>query len=263
MNNLIPFSFDGAAVRVVMHNGEPWFVAKDVCDVLEIANPWDAVSALDRRDVEKVLLSILNLGNSDVQDEAPKHGGARSLNIVSESGLFALVFRSRKPEALRFQRWVTSEVLPSIRKTGCYIAIPDDSYARAAIRFEYLKRVADVFGLSHNAALIAADNAVYKDYGISFKEKLQITLQADDNEVPLLVSEIGSLLGFEGSTVKRGAPVNGLLVELGYQERVGKSWVPTAKGAPYAFVSQTGKKHKDGSPVTQVKWKKSIVDFLR
>ncbi len=88
-------------------------------------------------------------------------------------------------------------------------------------------------------------------------------MQAEDNEVPLLVSEIGSLLGFEGSTVKRGAPVNGLLVELGYQERVGSSWVPTAKGSPYAFVSQTGKKHKDGTPVTQVKWKRSVVDSLK
>lgn len=251
MNNLVEFAFEEHRVRVEFGvNGEPLFNANDVCAVLEYTNPHKAIADhVDEEDLTK--------------REVLTDGGVQHANFLTESGLYAIILGCKLPAAKKFKRWVTSEVLPSIRKTGGYTAIPDDNYARAAVRFEYLKRVADVFGLSHNAALIAADNAVARDYGISFKEKLQITLQAEDNEVPLLVSEIGSMLGFEGSTVKRGAPVNGLLAELGYQERVGKSWVPTAKGAPYAFVSQTGKKHKDGSPVTQVKWKKSIVYFLR
>lgn len=86
-------------------DGEPWFVAKDVCDALDLSNPSVAVSALD--DDER---SKFNLGR---QGET---------NIVSEPGLYKLVMRSRKPEAKAFQRWVTHDVLPSIRRTGAYEA---------------------------------------------------------------------------------------------------------------------------------------------
>lgn len=84
--------------------GEPWFVAKDVCDILEISNPSDALKRLD--DDER---SRFNLGR---QGET---------NIVNEAGLYVLVLGSRKPEAHEFKRWVTHEVLPQIRRTGGYI----------------------------------------------------------------------------------------------------------------------------------------------
>ena len=88
--------------------GEPWFVAKDVCDILEISNPSDALKRLD--DDER---SRFNLGR---QGET---------NIVNEAGLYVLVLGSRKPEAHEFKRWVTHEVLPQIRKTGGYIPTTD------------------------------------------------------------------------------------------------------------------------------------------
>ena len=156
-------------------------------------------------------------------------------------------------------------MLPSIRKTGSYgiqslltnreLASRDlDAYNRAAL----------LFGLSKNAALIAADNAVARDYGISFKDKLRITLQAEDNEVPLLVSAIGAELGIAGGVQKRGKMVNDMLVGMGLQVMTSNGdWLPTEAGAPYAFVAQTGKKHKDGTPVTQVKWKQSVVELIK
>lgn len=99
------FEFKGAALRTLTdENGEPWFVAKDVCDILEISNPSDALKRLD--DDER---SRFNLGR---QGET---------NIVNEAGLYALVLGSRKPEAHEFKRWVTHEVLPQIRRTGGYI----------------------------------------------------------------------------------------------------------------------------------------------
>lgn len=100
------YNFNGAALRTLTdENGEPWFVAKDVCDILEISNPSDALKRLD--DDER---SRFNLGR---QGET---------NIVNEAGLYVLVLGSRKPEAHEFQRWVTHEVLPSIRKHGGYMA---------------------------------------------------------------------------------------------------------------------------------------------
>lgn len=92
-------------IRTVILNGEPWFVAKDVCDILGTTNPTMAMEGLE--DFER---AKFNLGR---QGEA---------NIISESGFYTLVLRSRKTIAKPFRIWVTSEVLPSIRKTGKYTA---------------------------------------------------------------------------------------------------------------------------------------------
>ena len=93
-------------LRTVVKGGEPWFVAKDVCDALEISNPTIAVSRLDDDEVAK-----FNLG-----------GLSGESNVVSESGLYSLVLGSRKPSAHEFKRWVTHDVIPTIRKTGGYVA---------------------------------------------------------------------------------------------------------------------------------------------
>ena len=94
--------------------GEVWFVLKDVCDCMNIANARDTASRLDKED-----LCSLNVGNADGQKVG--RGGARKINIINESGLYNVIFISRKPEAQTFKRWVTSVVLPSIRKNGGYI----------------------------------------------------------------------------------------------------------------------------------------------
>lgn len=93
-------------IRTIVIDGEPWFVAVDVCNVLEIKNPSDALN----KQLEDFERARFNLG---------RQGKA---NIISESGFYTLVLRSRKPIAKPFRIWVTSEVLPSIRKTGSYIA---------------------------------------------------------------------------------------------------------------------------------------------
>ena len=111
MNNEIrKFDFRGAALRTLTDEaGEPWFVAKDVCDIL----------GTDTRDLHKILESdeITNVDSIHIA----QNGGKAPL-IISEPGLYRLVMKSRKPEAKEFQRWVTHEVLPSIRKHGGYMA---------------------------------------------------------------------------------------------------------------------------------------------
>lgn len=100
------FSQEKAPIRVQLINSEPWFVATDVCQVLGISNNRDAVSRLD--DDEKATSAL------------PTQFGVKDMWLVSESGLYSLIFQSRKAEAKKFRKWVTSEVLPSIRKKGYY-----------------------------------------------------------------------------------------------------------------------------------------------
>ena len=105
MNDLQIFkNSDFGELRTIVKEGEPWFVAIDVCKALEVSNPTVAVSRLDSDEVAK-----FNLGSLSGES-----------NIVSESGLYSLALGSRKPQAKPFKRWVTHEVIPSIRKHGAY-----------------------------------------------------------------------------------------------------------------------------------------------
>ncbi|MDD0928020.1 Bro-N domain-containing protein [Xylella fastidiosa subsp. multiplex] len=105
--SIIPFDFHSHAVRVVMRDGNPWFVATDVCTALGYRNPSKAIADhLDDDERSNEQLDRSRMGSKAV--------------IISESGLYALILRSRKPEARKFAKWVTSEVMPSIRKTGSY-----------------------------------------------------------------------------------------------------------------------------------------------
>ena len=128
MNNEIrKFDFKGAALHTLTDEaGEPWFVARDVCDILELSNVTEALRPLD--DDEKSNFRI---------SEVAQNGGRAPL-IISEPGLYKLIMRSRKQEAKEFQRWVTHEVLPQIRKTGGYIPTSEsdsdeDIMARAVL----------------------------------------------------------------------------------------------------------------------------------
>ena len=118
MNEIIPFNFQGAAVRVIQNaDGQPWWVAKDVCDVLDLENVTWAVSGLEED--EKAELSITQVSSNGTEQK-------RKTIIINEPGLYSLVLRSRKPEAKEFKRWITHEVLPRIRKTGSYQIQPAD-----------------------------------------------------------------------------------------------------------------------------------------
>lgn len=109
------FEFNPNPLRVVMRDGEPWFVAADVCAALAVQNITQAVARLD--DDERAMFNIAPQGNT---------------NLINESGLYSLIMGSRKPEAKKFRKWVTAEVLPAIRKTGRYEAPAAAAAAPAA-----------------------------------------------------------------------------------------------------------------------------------
>lgn len=103
------FTYKGKEVRTTEIDGETWFVAKDVCDILEIVNHRDTVAKCLDEDEKRV---------SPIS--TPSNGGYSDITLISEAGLYTLLMRSNKPEAKPFRRWVTHDVLPSIRKTGSY-----------------------------------------------------------------------------------------------------------------------------------------------
>lgn len=136
MSSVVTFNFVAQSVRIVMRADDPWFVAVDVCSALEIVNTSRALDRLD--DDEKGVHSM----------NTP--GGNQQLSIINESGLYSLILTSRKPEAKKFKKWVTSEVLPAIRKTGRYEApaapkpgIPDAQWR------EILGLIRDIAGHCH------------------------------------------------------------------------------------------------------------------
>lgn len=121
MNELIIFKNDEfGEIRTIEIENEPWFVAKDICDILELSNPTMAISRLDEDERTK-----LNLGRQG------------NTNLVNEYGLYNLILASRKKEAKEFKRWITHEVIPSIRKNGGYIAgqenLSDDELIQKAL----------------------------------------------------------------------------------------------------------------------------------
>lgn len=111
MSEITPFDFEGSGVRWTIVEGEPWFAIPDLCRVLGHTNP---TMAADR-------LEIDDLSFAEVIDSL---GRRQRTRLTNESGLFELIIRSNKPDAKRFRRWITSEVLPALRKYGSYTIMP-------------------------------------------------------------------------------------------------------------------------------------------
>jgi len=106
------FNYRDQQVRTVVKDGEPWFVAKDVCNVLGITDARKSVNLLDEDERNSIPVTD-SLGRN------------QETFIINEPGLYSLILRSRKPEAKQFKRWITHEVIPTIRKTGGYVANDD------------------------------------------------------------------------------------------------------------------------------------------
>lgn len=159
MNSSIQvFDYEDFTVRTYTdENGEVWLVAKDVCDVLGLSNPTEALKSLD--DDEKMTLR-------DSEGHSGQRGGAQFLNVINEPGLYKLTFRSKKPNAKEFTRRVTHEILPSIRKTGSYTILEKRKHAVHA---------QDKKPLPQTSAPVKAADAIYTK---AFKAKTDKDFQA-------------------------------------------------------------------------------------
>lgn len=175
---------DFGDVRVIMKDGIPWFVAADVCRALEIQNHRDALSRLD--DDEKGVAITDTLG------------GKQNMSIVNESGLYALTLTSRKPNAKKFRKWLTGEVVPSIFRTGSYSI----QNSRPIINGNEIKLIGtmaqdiqSIFAVKRGIALSQAIDIVGDNYKLNFNSLKQLLPPAEHDTGYLNPTQIGERLG--------------------------------------------------------------------
>ena len=212
MNKLTIFNYEGNTVRTVMKDGNPWWVLKDVCSVLEIGNSRDVMARLDSD--EKGV---------DIIDTP---GGKQEVSIINESGLYSVILVSRKPGAKKFKRWVTHEVLPSIRRHGLYatdelLANPDFLIqALQELKAERAKNAELTTTISIQEQQIAEmkPKASYYDVVLNCKDAVSITTIAKDYG-------------------KSGRWFNEYLHDLGVQFRQGKIWLLYQKYAQHGYTT--------------------------
>jgi prophage antirepressor-like protein len=228
MSNLIPFHFGTQEVRIHLdEDGEPWWVAKDVCDVLGLEQVNRAIARLKPEE------------KGDTRIITP--GGMQTVRTINEPGLYRLIFRSDKSEAQVFQSWVFEEVLPSIRKTGKYEVapprprmdgppIPEEMAIRQVESWLYLGRM---FGTPEHIIQQEAVKQIEATTGLNLRP-LMLASPAQQNIAPedmmLEPTELAVRFGLPSAYA-----LNRHLEALGWQvKRIGGGWEPTPIGAPHA-----------------------------
>ena len=240
-SDLQVFDYHGSAVRTIDKDGEIWFMAKDLCDILELSDVSMTVRNLD--DDEKLIQALFVSGQ------------VREVMTVNEPGLYSLIFKSRKPEAKLFSRWVTHEVLPQIRKTGSY-SVKDNQEVTTTDAVSAARIIFESAGIKGNQCALALDR-VYRSYtGRSALDTGNITLTAPTNNQLLTPTEIGRRFGIKAKRV------NQILAGAGFQHKVNDTWEAIGRGNDFVVMVDVGKKHGNGTAVRQLKWDSSILDVF-
>ena len=246
MNQIVAFDFESNNVRVVMgEDGEPWFVAADVCAAITIST--EQTRRLD--DDEKGLRAM----------QTP--GGQQEMVTINESGLYSLIFTSRKAEARRFKRWVTREVLPSIRKTGSYAApgsvaaLPAATQDRVTAILLIGEAVAKVPGVKYGIAMAATLTCIHENTGLSVETMRRALPACNEPLAAVNPTKLGEQIGLSARTV------NLRLAALGYQERndrdeweltdAGRAW---GEALPYS---------RNGHSGYQILWRPEVCELLK
>lgn len=243
---LVPFDFEGRPVRVVTDpQGEPWFVAADVL----------ATIGLDRKALERL--------DEDEKGVSSIHtpGGGQEMTTVNEPGLYTLVLGSRKAEAKRFKRWVTHEVLPSIRKTGSYAvpgalaSLPAPTQDRVTALLLISEAVAKVPGVKAGIAMAATLTCIQENTGLAV-ETLRRTLPAANEPMcSLNATQLGKLAGLSAKATNRR------LAALGLQNRNDRDeWELTDAGEAWAEAMPYS---RNGHSGYQILWNPTVVEQLR
>jgi prophage antirepressor-like protein len=250
-SSLVPFDFEGSQIRIFTdEQGDPWFIATDVCNVVGIGNPRQATTRLDAD--EKGVIST----------DTP--GGVQSVATVNESGLYSLVLGSRKPEAKRFKRWVTHEVLPAIRRTGRYAlpglaptpaSLPSDKQDSVGALLLIGQAVAQVPGVKPGIAMAATLTCIQENTGLAM-ETLRRALPATADPIcSLNATGLGQLLGMKAKDTNQHLAACGLQIRNPRGEweltNAGLQW---AEALPYCRGGHSG---------YQILWNPAVVDVVR
>lgn len=205
------------SIRTLEINGEPWFVGKDVADVLGYSNTRDALKKhVDSEDK--------GVANCDTL------GGKQELIIINESGLYSLILSSKLPTAKEFKRWVTSEVLPTIRKHGAYMTA--DTLEAAILNPDYLIQILTALkGEQEKRKALEAETAVQK------QQIAELQPKASYYDVVLNCKDLLSVTEIAKDYGKSGTWLNKKLHELGVQFKQGKIWLLYQKYAEKGYTS--------------------------
>jgi len=248
MSNIVAFDFESHNVRVVVgHDGEPWFVAADVASALDYQAAKDLTRFID--DDEK--------GRQIV----PTLGGEQELLVINEPGLYSAILKSRKPEAKRFKRWVTHEVLPSIRKTGSYAApgsvaaLPAPTQDRVHAILMIGEAIAKVPGVKPGIAMAATLTCIHDNTGLQIEHLRRALPVANEPICSLNPTQLGERLGLSARSVNLRLQSHGFQYKNDRDEweltESGKRW---AEALPYS---------RNGHSGYQILWNPEVVDVIR
>ncbi len=249
MSQIIPFQFETHALRVQVDGaGQPWFNANDVCDALDLGNARQALeSHADPEDVQKF--------------DTLTAGGRQRQNHVNESGLYALILGSSKEASKRFKRWVTSEVLPSIRKTGGYaappsaVALPAPTQDRVSSLLLIGDAVAKVPGVKTGIAMAATLTCIHENTGLAIESLRRALPGADAPICSLNATQLGKLLSLSAKAT------NQRLAEHGLQSRNERDeWELTEAGESWAEAMPFSRHGHSGY---QILWNPAVTDLIR
>ncbi|MDA8327550.1 MAG: BRO family protein [Betaproteobacteria bacterium] len=246
MNQIVAFDFESHDVRVVIdQNGEPLFVAADLLSTLHLDR-----KALERLDDDEKGVSSIHTP-----------GGVQEMTVVSESGLFNLVLGSRKPEAKRFKRWVTHEVLPSIRKTGSYAApgsvaaLPAPTQDRVHAILMIGEAVARVPGVKAGIAMAATLTCIHDNTGLAIEQMRRALPVSQEPICSLNPTQLGERLGLSARTANLRLQSHGFQFKNDRDEweltESGKRW---AEALPYS---------RNGHSGYQILWNPEVCDVIR
>lgn len=273
MSSLTVFQFESHEVRVVGTADNPWWVAADVCAVLEIKNTRNAYARLD--DDEKDVRTVDTLG------------GKQDMVCINQSGLFSLILVSRKPQAKRFRKWVTSEVLPSIYKTGKYElpqakpataleTIPDfsDSIAQESkLLPPTLQEISELYELTLGQVLdprlvAAAKLSAMAKRHPSIEQEAELGktfLSIPVDETLVRPTQLGEKLSAKTGEKWSAIRVNKLLTDLGFQipnpDGKNPAYLPTEKGSQFCQLVLDTAKGRDKT-VQSLQWHLSVLEAL-
>ncbi len=244
---IITNTFQNNDIRIILINNKPWFIAKDIAELLDIKDSRGAIRDLRNR---------LNENNINLKDVISTHpletnGGIQEFTIVSETGLYELVFASRKKEAISFRFWITNEVLPSIRKTGNYsisqkLQIPEiknETQKMIELKNHVLEtsNLIEILRNLNQIDLFRLEQYFLANFRYSILDKFKIDLE---NQF-FLPTELGKMIN------KSPIEINLMIANKGFQIRENGVWKMTSSGEDLG-IEINGK-------FSQLKWKMRTV----
>lgn len=216
MNDIKTWNYENSEIRTIEKNGEPWWVLADVCRVLELSSPHKIADRLDEDEKGRNLI--------------PTHGGNQEMTVINESGLYNVILRSDKPQAKPFRKWVTSEVLPTIRRHGAYMT--EQTIEKALANPDFLIQLATQLKSEQEQRRKLETTVAVQEQQIA-----ELQPKASYYDVVLNCKDLLSVTSIAKDYGKSGTWLNSYLHEKGIQYKQGKIWLLYQKYAEKGYTS--------------------------